>query len=103
MPAGAWSTSTSDWIVLRITPMAAPSRTDERLHGRARDALDVTARWALAGTEVHQFSQPIGILLRSTEKGLVPATFENGNWRVIARVPTAGTLPGGLGGRLLRG
>ena len=55
----------------------------------------MTARWALAGTEVHQFSQPIEILMRSTERGLVPATFENGQWRVLARVPSAGTLPGG--------
>src|SRR5207245_1093865 len=56
---------------------------------------DVTARWALAGTEVHQFEQPVGILMRSTAKGLVPATFENGNWRVLFRVPTPGTLPAG--------
>ena len=31
MPAGAWTTSGSDWIVLRITPLAAPSGADERL------------------------------------------------------------------------
>jgi hypothetical protein len=55
----------------------------------------VTARWALGGTEVHQFSRAISILMRSTEKGLVPATFENGHWRVLSRVPSAGTLPAG--------
>ena len=33
--------------------------------------------------------------MRSTEKGLVPATFENGHWRVLSRVPSAGTLPTG--------
>ncbi len=94
MPAGAWTTSGSDWIVLRITPLAAPAGLTNGF-GSGPEALDVTARWALAGTEVHQFGQPIEILMRSTERGLVPATFENGQWRVLARVPSAGTLPGG--------
>ena len=94
MPAGAWSTSGADWLILRITPVAAPSGLTNGF-GSGPEALDVTARWALAGTEVHQFNRPIGILMRTTEKGLVPATFENGQWRVIARVPSAGTLPAG--------
>jgi hypothetical protein len=94
MPAGAWSTSGADWLILRITPVAAPSGLTNGF-GSGPEALDVTARWALAGTEVHQFTRPIGILMRTTEKGLVPATFENGQWRVIARVPSAGTLPTG--------
>ena len=94
MPAGAWSTSGADWLILRITPVAAPSGLTNGF-GSGPEALDVTARWALAGTEVHQFTRPIGILMRTTEKGLVPATFENGQWRVIARVPSAGTLPAG--------
>ena len=80
--------------MLRITPVAAPSGLTNGF-GSGPEALDVTARWALAGTEVHQFTRPIGILMRTTEKGLVPATFENGQWRVIARVPSAGTLPAG--------
>jgi len=33
--------------------------------------------------------------MRYTATGLVPATFEAGNWRVIARVPSPGTLPAG--------
>ena len=94
MPAGAWSTSGADWLILRITPVAAPSGLTNGF-GSGPEALDVTARWALAGTEVHQFNRPIGILMRTTEMGLVPATFENGQWRVIARVPSAGTLPVG--------
>ncbi|HEY3017207.1 MAG TPA: Ig-like domain-containing protein, partial [Gaiellaceae bacterium] len=94
MPAGAWSTSGIDWIVLRVAPTAAPSGLTNGF-GPGPEALDVTAWWALAGTQVHQFSQPVSILLRSTEKGLVPATFESGNWRVIHRVPTAGMLPAG--------
>jgi Bacterial Ig domain/Bacterial Ig-like domain len=94
MPAGAWSTSGSDWITLRITPVSAPSGLTNGF-GAGPESVDVTARWALAGTEVHQFNQPVGILLRSTERGLVPATFENGRWRVLFRVPSAGTLPAG--------
>jgi hypothetical protein len=94
MPAGNWSSSSGDWIVLRITPMAAPTGLTNGF-GAGPVTVDVTARWALAGTEVHQFSRAIGILLRSTEKGLVPATFENGQWRVLSRVPSAGTLPTG--------
>jgi hypothetical protein len=94
MPAGAWSASGSDWIVLRITPLAAPTGLTNGF-ASGPEALDVTARWALGGGEVHEFSRPVEILMRSTEKGLVPATFENGSWRVLSRVPTPGTLPAG--------
>ncbi|HZB40623.1 MAG TPA: Ig-like domain-containing protein, partial [Ilumatobacter sp.] len=94
MPGGAWSSSGADWIVMRVTPTAAPSGLTNGF-APGPEALDVTAWWALAGTQVHQFSQPVNILMRSTAKGLVPATFEAGNWRVIARVPTPGTLPAG--------
>ena len=94
MPAGTWSSSTGDWIVLRITPMPAPTGLTNGF-AAGPETVDVTARWALAGTEVHQFSHPIAILIRSTEKGLVPATLENGHWRILSRVPFAGTLPTG--------
>jgi hypothetical protein len=94
MPAGNWSSSSADWLVLRITPSAAPAGLTNGF-GAGPETVDVTARWALASTEVHQFDRAIGILMRSTEKGLVPATFENGRWRVISRVPSAGTLPTG--------
>src|SRR5207247_740281 len=94
MPAGAWSRSGSDWIVLRIAPVAAPSGLTTGF-GPGPEGLAVTAHWALAGTAVHQFSQPVGILMRSTERGLVPATFEDGRWRVLFRVPSPGTLPAG--------
>ena len=94
MPAGNWSSSTGDWLILRITPTAAPAGLTNGF-GAGPITVDVTARWALAGTEVHEFNRAIGILMRSTEKSLVPATFENGHWRVISRVPSAGTLPTG--------
>jgi hypothetical protein len=94
MASGAWSTSGTDWIVVRIAPMAAPSGLTNGF-APGPEALDVTAWWALAGTQLHQLSQPAGILMRSTEKGLVPATFEDGSWRILGRVPVAGTLPAG--------
>ena len=94
MPAGAWTTSGPTGSSCGSRRLAAPAGLTNGF-GSGPEALDVTARWALAGTEVHQFGQPIEILMRSTERGLVPATFENGQWRVLARVPSAGTLPGG--------
>ncbi|MFL5945446.1 MAG: Ig-like domain-containing protein [Gaiellaceae bacterium] len=94
MPAGAWSTSGNDWIVLRIAPTAAPGGLTNGF-GPGPEALDVTAWWALSGTQLHEFAQPVEILIRSTERGLVPATFTGTAWRVIHRVPTAGTLPTG--------
>jgi hypothetical protein len=94
MPAGAWSTGSNDWIVLRITPLAPPSGLTNGF-GPGPEALDVTAWWALAGTQLHEFAQPLSILMRTTEKGLAPATFDGGSWRFLRRVPTAGTLPSG--------
>jgi len=94
MPAGAWSTSSNDWLVVRIAPTAAPSGLTNGF-GPGPEALDVTAFWALSGTQVHEFAQPLEIVLRSTERGLVPATCDGSAWRVIHRVPTAGTLPAG--------
>jgi hypothetical protein len=94
MPTGAWSSSGNDWIVLRISPTAAPSGLTNGF-GPGPEALDVTAYWALSGAQLHEFAQPVRIDMHSTERGLVPATFEGGAWRVIHRVPVAGTLPSG--------
>jgi hypothetical protein len=94
MPSGAWSTSSNDWIVLRIAPTAAPSGLTNGF-GPSPEALDVTAYWALSGAQVHEFSQPVEIVIHSSERGLVPATYDGGAWRVIHRVPAAGTLPSG--------
>jgi hypothetical protein len=94
MSAGAWSTSGNDWIVLRIAPQAAPSGLTNGF-GPGPEALDVTAHWALSGAQLHEFAQPIEIVIHSSESGLVPATFDGTAWRLIHRVPTAGTLPSG--------
>jgi Bacterial Ig domain/Bacterial Ig-like domain len=92
MAAGAWSTGSNDWIVLRITTLAPPSGLTNGF-GPGPEALDVTAWWALAGAQLHEFAQPIDILMRTTEKGLAPATFDGGSWRFLRRVPTVGVLP----------
>ncbi|MFL5946424.1 MAG: Ig-like domain-containing protein, partial [Gaiellaceae bacterium] len=94
MPAGAWSPSGNDWIVLRIAAAAAPSGLTNGF-GPGPNALDVSASWALSGAQVHEFTQPVEIVIHSSERGLVPATFDGTAWRVIHRVPTAGTLPSG--------
>jgi hypothetical protein len=94
MPAGAWSTSGTDWIVLRIATTAAPSGLTNGF-GPGPEGLDVTAWWALSGTQLHELAQPVEIVIHSTETGLVPATWDGTAWRVIHRVPTAGTLPTG--------
>ena len=94
MPSGNWSSSTGDWLILRIAPNAVPAGLTNGF-GAGPETVDVTARWALTGTEVHHFNRALGILMPSTDKSLVPATLENGHWRVISRVPSAGTLPTG--------
>jgi hypothetical protein len=94
MPSSAWSSAGNDWIVLRIATAAAPSGLTNGF-GPGPEALDVTAYWALSGAQVHEFAQPVAIVIHSTDTGLVPATFENGAWRVIHRVPTPGVLPTG--------
>src|SRR5207248_11694453 len=91
MPAGDWSDA-SDWLVLRIAPVAAPNGLTNGF-GPGPEALDLTAWWALAGTQVHQFNRPIEIVIHSNEGGLVPATYDGTGWHVIHRAPSAGTLP----------
>src|SRR3954454_20359546 len=94
VPPGAWSTSGNDWLVVRISPAPAPSGLTNGF-GPGPEALDVSAHWALSGAQVHEFAQPIEVVLRSTEPGLVPATYDGSAWRVIHRIPTAGSLPAG--------
>src|SRR5439155_16486062 len=72
MPAGAWSSTSGDWLVLRIAPTPAPSGLTNGF-GPGPEALDVTAWWAIAGTQVHQFSRPVEIVIHSTQRGLLPA------------------------------
>ncbi|MGE5690197.1 MAG: OmpL47-type beta-barrel domain-containing protein [Pseudomonadota bacterium] len=94
VPAGATS-SVSDWLVIRIQPIAASSVSPSPA-GQPSSVVDVTARWALAGTQVHNFLVPLEIVLTSTSStSVIPATYEGGAWRTIRPVPTAGRLPEG--------
>jgi hypothetical protein len=90
---GAYSSS-ADHLVLRIDPSPPAAIGD----GFATDSLvyDITCYWSLTGVQLHSFSSPLEIVL-ATPAGdpVVPATFENGSWRPIPVVPTAGSLPFG--------
>jgi hypothetical protein len=94
VPAGAWSSSGGDWLVIRIAAAAAPTGLTNGF-GPGPETLDVSAYWALSGAQVHEFAQPIETVIHSTAGGLVPATYDGSAWRVIHRVPTGGTLPAG--------
>jgi hypothetical protein len=89
VPAGAWSSASGDWVVVTIDPATPPSG----LTGLdvASVTVDITAEWALAGTEIHQFERPLDITFRNAAQGTIPATFD-GAWRLLNAVP-GDTLP----------
>ncbi len=92
MPAGAWAPNGNDWLVLRIKPQTGPTGLTNGF-GPSGQVVDVTAYWALAGGLVHEFDQPIHIVLPAQAGGVVPATSDGGGWRVLRRVPSAPSLP----------
>ncbi|TML19511.1 MAG: hypothetical protein E6G32_12085 [Actinobacteria bacterium] len=92
VPAGAWGPNGNDWIVIRIQTTAPPSLANG--YAPASEVVDVTAFWALSRQPVHHFDKPIEILLRTSGKGLVPATFESAAWRGLRRMPSE-DLPAG--------
>ena len=94
MPPAAWPANGNDWIVLRIEMHPAPSGLAGPLTFESGVA-DVTARWALSGAQLHSFDQPLTITIASSGTNVAGATFDGTTWRVLRRVPTAGTLPAG--------
>jgi hypothetical protein len=92
MPAHAWSPTVNpgDWLVLKVAPQV-PSSIVSTLP--IQSAVDVSARWALAGGNVHQFASPLSIDLNATDPSFIPATNDGSGWRLIRAVPTAGQLP----------
>jgi hypothetical protein len=92
--AGAWTGAPAgDWLVLRIDPrpLAGPLGAG---YTAGSDILDITAYWALSGTQVHNFAGSIDIRFSGAAANAVPAVLEGSAWRVIA--PLGGTtLPGG--------
>jgi hypothetical protein len=92
VPLGAWSgAALGDWLVIRIDPrpfgVALPSGFEA-----GSDILDVTAYWALAGTEVHDFTKPLDIRVGSAASNALPAVLEGSAWRILVQV-TGTTLP----------
>jgi hypothetical protein len=87
---GADSTP-ADHLVLRIDP-ELPAVVDGFASGSL--VYDVTSYWSLTGIQLHSFSSPLQIVLSNPSgPAVVPATFENGAWRAVPLVPTAGSLP----------
>ena len=87
MPAGAWfDTGNGDWLVLRVEPQVAPSSALPTGWHAGGAEVDVTATWALAGTEQRWFDQPLEVLLRTADPGVAPATKQGTGWRVLEPV-----------------
>jgi hypothetical protein len=93
MPAGAYSPC-DDVLILRVDPGPAPGGIPVGFSVVGR-AVDVTARRETAGTQVHHFLKVLTIAIGTTETGLLPATSDNGQWRLLRRVPQDGQLPDG--------
>jgi hypothetical protein len=55
--------------------------------------IEIIARWADGSGQVHHFNAPLDIAFENVRPGLLPATVDNGAWRLIRRVPTDGQLP----------
>jgi hypothetical protein len=94
VPAGGWTGApTGDWLVIRIDPrpLVGPLSTG---YSAGSDILDVTAYWAIAGTQVHDFVHPIDIRFTGAAANAVPAVLEGSTWRAIAQVPGT-SLPSG--------
>jgi hypothetical protein len=96
MPAGAWpaGSNPSSWLVVRLAPtvpaeIPAPPTGAPPMEG----VIEIVARWADGSGQLHHFDAPLDIAFQHVRDGLVPATVENGTWRLIKRVPTAGQLP----------
>ncbi len=93
MPAGAWPTGAAegDWVILKIDPLPGqPSGLASGLDP-ATKVVDVTARWALGGRQIHQFSQAIELVFPGAPPKALPVTDEGG-WHVIQPLPGR-TLP----------
>ncbi len=97
VPASAWPAvpAASDFLVLRVDPLLPSAALAPRLAAGSQ-VIEVTARWALAGTEVHDFVDVIEVLLpASAGSNGVPVTSQDGTtWRTLAPLGGA-TLPAG--------
>ncbi|HEY6031693.1 MAG TPA: PASTA domain-containing protein, partial [Gaiellaceae bacterium] len=98
VPSGAYtwkSPAQDDWLVVRVHPTAPASDPGPGLAAGA-PVIDVTASWNSSGILQHAFSRALDVLISSgAGPGLIPATLDNGAWRLLRAVPAAGSLPSG--------
>ncbi len=100
MHAGSYvapASDPSDWLVLTVDPTPTGGAMASAALAPGAQIVDVTARWAIAGSMQHAFMEPIEILLTDTSGvAVVPATFEGSHWRAIPEIGSgATTLPTG--------
>jgi hypothetical protein len=98
MPASAWPTTlpdAQDFLVLRVDPEPPSAAMAPRLVPGSQ-VIEVTARWALAGTAVHDFNDVLEVLLpESAGSHGVPAISQDGTtWKTVPRLGGT-TLPAG--------
>ena len=84
LPASAWPAlpGPKDFLVLHVDPLVPSAGLAPRLAAGSQ-VIEVTARWALAGTNVHDFDDVLEVLLPATAgSNGVPATSQDGTtWR----------------------
>ena len=97
LPASAWPAipGAKDFLVLRVDPTLPSAALAPRL-APGSHVIEVTARWALAGTDVHDFEDVLEVLLpASTGANGVPMTSQDGTtWRTLPLLDGP-TLPAG--------
>jgi hypothetical protein len=97
LPPAGWPTAPTadDFLVVRVDPSPpTPALAPDLVTGG--QVIEVTAHWALAGTEVTAFTAPLDITIPNTGGAFVaPATSDDGaTWRSLARLDGP-TLPAG--------
>jgi hypothetical protein len=95
VPAGAYSSpSSNEWMLFRVG-VVSPSLLASLGLAPGAWVYDITARWVPTSEPRHQFEVPLNITLATNEPGetMLPMTFENNAWRLIPPVPAPPTLP----------
>ena len=93
VPVGAYTQPNNDFLVLRVVPLPPSIAT---LHGfeSAGSIIDVTMMWNSNGNQMHRFDAPLQITMADPTGGTaIPATSENGTWRLIPKLGQPGVLP----------
>ena len=89
LPASAWPAlpGPKDFLVLHVDPLVPSAGLAPRLAAGSQ-VIEVTARWALAGTNVHDFDDVLEVLLPATAgSNGVPATSQDGTtWRNLSQL-----------------